>query len=189
MAVPTMPGSSHPTDWLARFHAGDRAVLEALYREHFHLVDRAVARHLRGADRETVVHEVFFKVVSSADVRRSFRGGSLEAWLTTVARNQAIDYARQYQRLPPAPPSDMAGKTGFDPVARLDSALDAHRLIGRFQAEVLPARWRAVFETRFLLQLEQKEAAERLGISRTTLAYQEYRVRALLRQFLLRGDR
>jgi RNA polymerase sigma-70 factor (ECF subfamily) len=46
-----------------------------------------------------------------------------------------------------------------------------------------------VFETRFLLGLEQKEAAARLGISRTTLAYQEYRVKALLRRFVLRGDR
>jgi RNA polymerase sigma-70 factor (ECF subfamily) len=176
----------NPSDWLARFHAGDRAVLEAVYRQHFETVDRAVGRHLQGADRETAVHEVFFKVLSSAEVRRSFRGGALEAWLTTVARHQAIDHLRQYQR---TVPTGEPAAAGHDPAPHLEAALDARRLVARFQAEVLPARWRPVFETRFLLGLEQKEAAARLGISRTTLAYQEYRVKALLRRFLLRGDR
>ena len=60
-------------------------------------------------------------------------------------------------------------------------------MIERFRREVLPAKWADVFEHRFLRQLSQAEAAELLGIGRTTLAYQETRVRRLLRRFLLKG--
>jgi RNA polymerase sigma-70 factor (ECF subfamily) len=57
--------------------------------------------------------------------------------------------------------------------------------VERFRAEVVPARYRALFEVRFLGQLAQREAADKLGMSRSTLAYQEERVRDLLKAFLL----
>ena len=41
---------------------------------------------------------------------------------------------------------------------------------------------------RFLEQLDQRQAARKVGISRTTLVYQEARIRRLLRRFLRRGD-
>src|SRR5437868_4527758 len=46
--------------WLDEFHAGDPAVMRQCYVEHFAAVDRAVGRILQGADKETVVHEVFY---------------------------------------------------------------------------------------------------------------------------------
>jgi len=55
---------------------------------------------------------------------------------------------------------------------------------------VLPAKWATVFEARFVLGLDQRSAATRIGVSRTTLAYQEIQIRRLLRRFLLgRGKR
>lgn len=42
-----------------------------------------------------------------------------------------------------------------------------------------------MFELRFLHQLPQRDAASRLGINRTTLAYREVRIRRLLKRFLL----
>ena len=42
-----------------------------------------------------------------------------------------------------------------------------------------------MFEARFLQHLNQSEAAALLGMRRTTLAYRELRIRALLRKFLL----
>jgi hypothetical protein len=61
----------------------------------------------------------------------------------------------------------------------------AQAVIGRFRREVLPEKWRSVFEARFIRQLSQREAATEIGITRTTLAYQEMRVRSLLERFLL----
>ncbi|NPC78158.1 RNA polymerase subunit sigma-70, partial [Pyxidicoccus fallax] len=54
-----------------------------------------------------------------------------------------------------------------------------------FRREHLPAKWAPVFEARFVRQLSQREAAAALGLHRTTLAYQELRIRSLLKKFLL----
>jgi RNA polymerase sigma-70 factor (ECF subfamily) len=53
---------------------------------------------------------------------------------------------------------------------------------------VLPAKWDRVFVMRFLEQQDQPTAARSLGMARTTLAYQEYRIRKLLERFVLRRE-
>jgi RNA polymerase sigma-70 factor (ECF subfamily) len=172
--------------WLARFHAGDREVLAACYRDHFATVEAAVRRYVGGADQETVVHDVFYSLLSSRRTRQGFHGGSLGAWLTTVARNRAIDYLRAHARLGSVDPrtAEALPSEGPDPAQQAEARL----LIERFRRELLPDRWVAVFEARFVRQLSQREAAAALGCSRTTLAYQEHRVRRLLRRFLLQGE-
>src|SRR5262249_43475617 len=47
---------------LDAFYAGNKEALTHIYREHFAAVDRAVGRILSQADKETVVHEVFFRL-------------------------------------------------------------------------------------------------------------------------------
>ena len=49
--------------------------------------------------------------------------------------------------------------------------------------------WAPVFESRFIKQLPQREAAKELGMPRTTLVYQEQKIRALLQRFLLGDER
>jgi RNA polymerase sigma-70 factor, ECF subfamily len=168
------------SDWLARFQAGERELLEAVYREHFVTVERAVGRLLSGPDQENVIHDVFYRLLASESLRQGFRGGSLAAWLHTVARNQAIDYLRQYRRkdLP-------AGDFADEEVAgdREAERTEARLLIEQFRREKLPAKWEPVFQARFIEQLDQREAARRLNMRRTTLAYQEFRIRQLLERF------
>jgi RNA polymerase sigma-70 factor (ECF subfamily) len=178
-----LAGASSP-EWLERFHRGERAILEACYREHFRGVHAAVGRVLRGADQETVVHEVFYRLLSDAGLRASFRGGTFAAWLSSVARHQAIDCWRQRQR-ETEPLAEAAEPTApADAEARLELRL----FVQRFRTDVLPAKWLAVFDARFLAQLDQREAARRLGISRTTLAYRELKIRRLLRRFVRKGQ-
>lgn len=173
---------------LARFHAGDRRLFEEIYDQHYEAVDRAVGRVLSGADRETVVHEVFCRLLASEATRRNFQGGSLAGWLVTVARNQALDFVRRYRReVMLASPEAALG-----PHAALDSGApvpgeraEAQLLIARFRREILPAKWAAVFQVRFLDGLSQREAARALGLHRTTLVYQELRIQRLLSRFLL----
>jgi len=179
-------------DWLQRFHDGDRGALEQLYRDHFDTVARAVGPLLGRADKETVTQEIFFRLVSQRSLRLAFHGGDLRAWLEVVARNHALDYLRRRKRETPAgmtPPAAEEAQTPPVPGAHWESAADARLLIDRFRAEVLPPKWAGTFELRFLKQLSQTEAGAALGIGRTTLAYQEARVRRLLRKFLLRGRR
>ena len=91
----TVPGDEADTAWLEAFHRGERAVLEACYRRHFAVVERAARAVLGAADSETVIHEVFSQLIGRPEMRRSFHGGSLAAWLTVVARNQALQYRRK----------------------------------------------------------------------------------------------
>jgi RNA polymerase sigma-70 factor, ECF subfamily len=179
--------TAKPDPWLVRFHAGDRRLLAECYREHFATVERAIGSVVTGADKETVIHDLFCRLLHSQRAREGFQGGSLAAWLSTLARNQAIDYWRRHRREHPTPPDRIAFLAGGTdaPVA---GPLDAQRLIDRFRRERLPPRWRAVFEARFVGGLSQRETARRLGMRRTTLAYQEMRIRSLLERFVLAED-
>jgi RNA polymerase sigma-70 factor (ECF subfamily) len=176
--------------WLPRFHAGVRDVMEACYRDHFRTVEQAVGRILHGADKETVVHEVFLQLLSSADLRRRYAGGYFRAWLATVARNLAIDYWRRY-RNERGPDDDTPGPAAADAAAgaqesatRIERSAEAHIFFERFRRDVLPLKWVGVFEMRVLGGLDQRTAAARLGIGRTTLAYREGKVRRLLKRFV-----
>jgi RNA polymerase sigma-70 factor (ECF subfamily) len=169
---------------LEEFHRGTRPVIERVYREHFKTVAGAVSKFVHGADQETVIHEVFLRLITDESLRRNFTGGSLAAWLGTVSRHHAIDYQRRRDRELPIEdaPVEIEGPDRFA------QAAEARLLIERFRDEVLPAKWQRLFEVRFAQQLDQRQAAEALGISRTTLAYQEHRVRSLLHRFLRRGE-
>ena len=178
--------------WVSRFHAGARDVLEACYRDHFRTVDQAVGRILHGADKETVVHEIFFQLLSSQDLRRRYAGGYFRSWLSTVARNQAIDYWRRYRNergLDELPAHVMAGEGegAAESAAHIERSAEARLFIERFRRDSLPAKWVGVFETRFLSGLDQRAAAARLGIGRTTLAYREVQIRRLLKRFAREG--
>jgi len=167
--------------WLAAFHAGERATLERCYREHVGRVASAAARVVGPVDAETVTHEVFYRLLSSAGMRESFRGGNLGAWLVQVVTRSAIDDLRRRRRERPEAAADEARSVD----GSVDGELEAKILIERFRRERLPPEWTAVFEARFLRQITQRDAARELGIPRSTLVYQEQRVRALLERFLL----
>ena len=189
MAARRVPAADTP--WLDRFHAGERDVLDECYRNHFRVVETAVGQVLRGADKETVIHDVFLQLLARAELRRGFTGGSFAAWLATIARHQAIDFWRRYRREHSL--EQTAGGISSEPVQPvepLERTVEARLLVDRFRREVLPPKWASVFEARFVSGLDQRSAAARVGISRTTLAYQEIQIRRLLRRFLLgRGKR
>jgi hypothetical protein len=61
-------------DWLVRFHAGERAVIDQCYRRYARMVRDVAAHIVAPVDAETIVHEIFFSLLSDARVRTSFRG-------------------------------------------------------------------------------------------------------------------
>jgi RNA polymerase sigma-70 factor (ECF subfamily) len=169
-----------PVRWTQAFHRGGHAVMAAVYREYFGTVKAAVSGVLAGADAETVVHAVFLRLMTSAEIRQAYRTGSFSSWLFTVAKRQAIDYARKREREQPAglAPEPAQG------ACEVEARIEARALIRRFRDHVLPAEWVSVFDARFVNQLEQRDAARAVGVPRTTLAYRELRIRRLLRKFL-----
>lgn len=182
------PESRESDGWIADFHGGSRTILEELYRTHFERVAQAVGSVLDGADKETTIHEVFYRLLSSEQARRGYSGGSFGAWIATVARNQAIDHLRRRKLEEPAgSPGDLPDSA--ERRAHFDERVDAQLMVKQFRERCLPEKWAQVFEARFIQQLDQSEAARALGIRRTTLIYQEFRVRKLLERFFLKEQR
>jgi RNA polymerase sigma-70 factor (ECF subfamily) len=172
--------SSSADDWKESFYRGGTAIIAAIYRGHFGTVRAAVSGILPGADGETVIHEVFLRLLSSESLRLAYRGGTFSSWLFTVAKNHAIDYARRRAR---ETPMGLDLGPGASDTA-LEDRIAARSLVQTFRG-ALPPEWVAVFDARFVDQLDQRAAARSLGVPRTTLAYRELRIRRLLRTFLL----
>jgi RNA polymerase sigma-70 factor, ECF subfamily len=167
----------------ARFHAGERDFIGLLYRETYETVDATVGRVLRGADRETVVHDLYFRLLSKSELRQNFSGGSMRSWLATLAHNLAVDFWRRHRRETNL--EDRETPPLIDPVSqRMEERADLNLFVERFRRDGLPEDLWPLFQARFLERLDQREAARRLGIPRTTLAYRELRVRRLLRAYL-----
>jgi RNA polymerase sigma-70 factor (ECF subfamily) len=167
----------------ARFHAGEREFLGLLYRETYEAVDTAVGRVLRGADRETVAHDLYLRLLSKPELRRNFTGGSMRSWLATLAHNLAVDFWRHHRR--ESSLEDRDTPPLIDPMSqRMEEQAELNLFVERFKRDGLPEDLWPLFEVRFLERLDQREAARRLGMHRTTLAYRELRLRRFLRAFL-----
>jgi RNA polymerase sigma factor (sigma-70 family) len=151
----------------------------------------AVGQVLQGVDRETVVHDVFCRLFAEPELRRNFAGGNFGAWVITVARREAIDFRRKRDREQPTEPGSLQLEEpghGQGQAAGPEAELELRSLVQKFLA-VLPAKWHGVFRARFLERLDQRTAAQRLDMRRTTLAYQEIQIRRRLRRFVLEQER
>jgi RNA polymerase sigma-70 factor (ECF subfamily) len=167
----------------ARFHAGERDFLGYLYRETYEAVDASVGRVLRGADRDTVVHDLYLRLLSKPELRKNFTGGSMHAWLATLAYNLAVDFWRHHRRETSLEDRDTPPLV--DPMSRrLEERVELNLFVERFRRDGLPEELWPLFQARFIERLDQREAARRLGMHRTTLAYRELRARRYLRTFL-----
>jgi RNA polymerase sigma-70 factor (ECF subfamily) len=188
-SLPPAENVSEELSWIDGFRRGDRDILARCYRANYRVLEAAIGGVLGVADRETVIHEVFLRLLTERDLRESFKGvtdRSLGAWLSTMARNRALDVRRRASR-----------EVSFSvPVEVLHSDVDARAgeetmmrlLLLRFQREHVPPAWAPVFQARFIGEMSQREAARHLGMRRTTLAYQELQLRRRLRQFMLQDD-
>lgn len=166
---------------LEAFYRGDRTVIEEVYREHYADVDRGASRVVHGIDRESVVQEIFYQMLSSEPFRRNFKGGELGHWLQRVGANQAISHLRRVRL--EVPTEDVEVLLDRADTSRIEEQVIARDFFERFRSRVLPAKWAPVFEVCFVEHVDQRTAAARLGIARTTLAYQWLRIKWLLEGF------
>lgn len=178
-ALPVFPFSRALPDWLTLFHEGERAVLTRVYQDEVRRVLAAAAKVVGEADAESVAHDVFYKLLSDTAFRAAFTGGNVGAWLSTVARNSALDMARRRARETALPESERALPAARD----VRGEVDADLFVRSFLETVLPADLKPLFDLRFLEQRSQRDAAAMLDMPRTTLVYQEQRIRELLQSY------
>jgi RNA polymerase sigma factor (sigma-70 family) len=192
-------------DLLARFRAGDREALEAVYREHVDHVSDLVARGFRvlstggsvpglgrlPADLADAVQEVFLKAFS-ARARAAFDGTrDIGPYLSAIARNVMIDRARRMGRelLMPEVDLDATGHAApSDPYPDLVAQWEdpAAVEIARTFIEDLPSDLARLHRLRYVDGLSQRDAAARLGITRQVLRTLEDKLRDGLRRELKR---
>lgn len=148
---------------------GDRYLLEALESEG--LLRAYLFRYVRNpADVDELLQETYARLLvanpsGGAEVR------SVRALALTIARNAALDHLRHRDVVPMDLMSDMASLDVLDERAQVDEIANAHQelaLLSEVVAE-LPKRCRQVFTLRRVYGLSQREIAERLGISDTTV--------------------
>jgi len=180
----------HDPEWLARFHRGDRELLDEIYRIHFSTVQRRVNRVLSNsgaADRETVIFRVFERLIESARMRSNFKGGRLDAWLARVSHNAAIDHTRRRQRERPLDDQFME-RPSLEPSPEEQAHQhELEALLLEFREGLSPAL-DLVFEARYMADLSQYEAGRKLKLARTTLASREKKIRQMLKRFFLRKE-
>src|ERR1700722_1658704 len=133
--VPADRGASERSQWLDEFHACSKAAMTELFVDHFASVARSVGQVLGGADKETAIHEVFCRILSDAPMRASFRGGSLRAWLSTIARNHAIDYRRRQRRERPSGTAEDVHEGEAQEATSFETSMEARDLVARFRDE------------------------------------------------------
>jgi RNA polymerase sigma factor (sigma-70 family) len=163
---------------LEAFHAGQEAVIRAIYVEHGAALLRATCRYAGRAEAESVVHDVFVELLRNRALRAQFVGGALAAWLRQIARLKGLEHLRRARR---QPPPDLGPQTTHSG----EASLEARDVLVRFLAAEVPEAQRQFFGMRFLARQTQVEIAAQLGIPRSTLEGWEHRLTDKLRAFIV----
>jgi RNA polymerase sigma-70 factor (ECF subfamily) len=152
---------------------------EAAYKTH----ERGIYRFLfwRTSNKELsedLTSSVFTKAWQS---RKSYHGGSIQAWLYTIARNSLADYWRKKKEVV----SDEVDTYANDnPSAEevMEAKLDHERL--KVAIAKLSPQMHEIIEKRFIKGLSTREVAEQLDISEGNVRIIQYRALKQLRKHL-----
>lgn len=114
--------------------------------------------------------------------RKSFHGGSAQAWFYRIARNTLFDYWRKDREIP----SDQLAEVVESDAQSNAEALDKKMEVERLQRALtkLPTDMREVVRLRFIEGKSSKEAAQILGISDGNIRIIQYRALKKLRELL-----
>src|SRR4051812_8198217 len=133
----TVGSTRRSAEWVTEFHRGGRAMFHRIYVAHVAVVARVVGRVLEGADRETVIQDVFCKLMENPDARLGFRSGSFSAWISAFARNKAVDFRRRRSREQPIG-MDLDGIGAPPPPCNFEVDALARITVERFRKTALP---------------------------------------------------
>jgi RNA polymerase sigma-70 factor (ECF subfamily) len=194
-----MPVFRDRAELLRRFRAGDPAALEEVYWAYVGKID-AIVRHgvvvpggrVGGsgghrADLADLVQETFIRAFAPA-ARQAYDGlRDYGPYLFTVARHVVIDWGRRHGREIPTLDTDLEGLVETPgPSLPEESPAGELEIVRRYLEDLSP-ELRAVHQVRYEQGLSQREAADRLGVSRQQLRTLEDHLRTGLRRALKRS--
>jgi RNA polymerase sigma-70 factor, ECF subfamily len=142
----------------------DGQALEAFYQAHHDLIYTYVYRSVRNREEaEDLTSQIFLKVVSRLDDTRTAK--AMELWLFQLTRTMIADYWHACARVPVCSLEALldAGWEGpaQEPLPQNETAAEYVRLL----LQALPARYREVLTSRYLLNLSIRDTARRMGVT------------------------
>ncbi len=148
---------------------GDQYLLEALESEG--VLRAYLFRFVRNpADVDELLQETYARLLvgSPAD---GTEVRSVRALALTIARNVALDWLRHRNVVPMELVSDLAALDVLDEKAQVEEIVNSHQELALLAEVVgeLPKRHRQVFTLRRVYGFSQREIAQHLGISETTV--------------------
>lgn len=156
---------------------GDSSSMEELYRRYIGYLTAACSRYIGDADALRDVLQTSFEKIFSSAGKFSYRGpGSLRAWMTRIAVNEALKYLKEKSKADLAFTHDM-------PDVPEEEDPDTHDIPMAVLQEMirnLPDGYRTVFNLFVFEEMSHKEIASVLGISESTSASQFHRARNML---------
>jgi RNA polymerase sigma-70 factor (ECF subfamily) len=152
---------------------GDPAAFAVLVRRYSGIARRTAAVLGAGAETDDVVQEAFVKAYRALGTFRD--GAAFQPWLLRIVANETRNAhrsagrrsVRESAQLPPL----------AEPIENQQADLDLFRT----QVQALPEPQRLVVACRFLLDLDEAQTAQVLGISRGTVKSRTHRALARLR--------
>lgn len=163
------------------FSRGDTSAMDRLYTEYANYLTGVCARYVPDVnDQKDVLQEAFIRIFTQIGTFEYRGKGSLKAWITRIAINEALQLIRQKTRLhtfeaendPPDIPDDVPDTNG----------IGEHTLLCMIQR--LPTGYRAVFNLYAIEGKSHQEIAQQLGIKPDTSASQFHRARNMLAKMI-----
>ncbi len=156
---------------------GDEYAMRELYDKYVRALSSLCRRYIPDEDEvKDVLQETFIKVFGSIRTFEYRGKGSLEAWISRIATNEALRHLRDKTRRKEFVPSqDLPDLPDDD-----EEPPDINKVPQEVLLEVirgLPDGYRTVFNLFVFEQLSHKDIAVRLGISESSSASQYHRAK------------
>ena len=152
---------------------GDPAAYAVLVRRYGGIARRTAAVLGAGADTDDVVQEAFVKAYRALGTFRD--GAPFRPWLLRIVANETRNARRTAGR------RAVREATLLPPLTEPVEDRQADLELFRTRVEALPEHQRLVIACRFLLDLDETQTAQVLGISRGTVKSRTHRALARLR--------
>lgn len=172
-----------------RIKEGDVNAYEGIMRHYNRRLFR-VTRSILNNDAEAMdaMQEAYLKAFQQLKTLQDIK--ALPAWLSRIARNEALQYLRQNQRMVLMAPEQLEPVVELAAMTKDDNQPDnelANEQLTRLlesSIDTLPDTFRSVFMLRAIEQCSVRETAEILELPEATVKTRYFRANALLQQQL-----
>ncbi|KGN90755.1 hypothetical protein HQ45_01110 [Porphyromonas crevioricanis] len=168
-------------DLAERCKAGEQEAYRTLYYDYAPSLLRTICRYISDTDTaKDLLHDTFIKVFDKINGFHYRSEGSLEAWLSRIAINEALMHLRKGNKWADYPVELLADEKEEESEPDSDevSALSYEQILAMIHK--LPPGYRAVFILYVIEGYSHKQIAETLGIAEHSSASQLSRARKLL---------